>query len=171
MPEPSIVLVGPPAVGKSTVGAILARRLGCGFTDVDELIEESQQRPISEIFATQGEAHFRELEYEATMGALDCGGVVALGGGAVTNPRLRTGLAGHNVVWLRASASEAVLRVGDTTTRPLLHGDVRAKWDRLASEREPLYAEVATVVVDTDRRAPSKVARLIIEELGLEENR
>lgn len=170
MPE-AIVLVGPPAVGKSTVGALLARRLGMDFIDVDQRIEEQEQRPITEIFADQGEPAFRQLELAATTAALAEGGVVALGGGAVTNPRLRAALAGHQVVWLRASVREAVQRVGNTTNRPLLNGDVAGHWSRLAAAREPLYAEVATLEISTDHRTPSQVARAVIEGLNLEDVR
>lgn len=165
----TIVLVGPPAVGKSTVGAVLARKLGVEFIDVDQLIERREQRPISQIFAAGGEAHFRQLELDVTREALRMPGVVALGGGAVANAQLRAALAGHRVVWLRASVREAVMRVGQTTTRPLLVGDVAGNWARLADQREPLYAEVASLVVDTDRRTPAQVARAVMAQLNLPE--
>lgn len=172
MPEPlTIVLVGPPAVGKSTVGAVLARKLGVAFTDVDQWVEAHEGRPIAKIFATDGEARFRQMELDATLAALRDGGVVALGGGAVTNPQLRAALAGHHVVWLTASLREAVLRVGATTTRPLLAGDVAGRWSRLAADREPHYAAVATVRVETDHRTPAQVARLVMERLDLQEAR
>ncbi|MDI9628708.1 MAG: shikimate kinase [Acidobacteriota bacterium] len=165
----TIVLIGPPAVGKSTVGASLARRLGVPFSDVDQLIEDREQRAISEIFASDGEGGFRAIELDVTLAALDAGGVVALGGGAVTNASLRAALRGHHVIWLRASVQEAVQRVGETTTRPLLVGDVAGSWTRLAQQREPLYAEVATVVVDTDHRTPAQVAHIVLGKLGLQE--
>lgn len=168
MPD-AIVLVGPPAVGKSTVGAVLARKLAADFTDVDQMIEDGEGRPITEIFATEGEAAFRELELAATLEALANGGVVALGGGAVTNPAVRAALHGYRVVWLRATVREAVQRVGTTTNRPLLAGDVAGRWSRLAEARELLYAEVATLAVDTDRRTPAQVARTVIAGLNLAE--
>ncbi|MDO5684435.1 MAG: shikimate kinase [Propionibacteriaceae bacterium] len=170
MPD-AIILVGPPAVGKTTVGAALARQLGLEFVDVDLLIEAREGRPISEIFATEGEPGFRSKELAATLEALDGGGVVALGGGAVTNPQLRAALVGRQVVWLRASVREAVKRVGQTTTRPLLVGDVAGKWSDLAASREPLYAEVATIEVSTDHRTPAQVAREVIRALADEEAR
>lgn len=165
----TIVLIGPPAVGKSTVGANLARRLGVPFVDVDQLIEDREQRAISEIFASDGEAGFRAIELAVTLAALEGGGVIALGGGAVTNPTLRAALWGHRVIWLRASVREAVRRVGETTTRPLLVGDVADRWTKLAQEREPLYAEVATMVVDTDHLTPAQVAHSVIDRLSLQE--
>ena len=165
----TIVLIGPPAVGKSTVGANLARRLGVPFIDVDQLIEDREQRAISEIFATDGESLFRAMELDATLAALEGGGVIALGGGAVTNATLRAALRGHRVIWLRASVREAVQRVGATTTRPLLVGDVADRWTRLAQEREPLYAEVATMVGDTHPRTPAQDARTLLDRLSLQE--
>ena len=112
----TIVLIGPPAVGKSTVGANLARRLGVPFIDVDQLIEDREQRAISEIFATDGESLFRAMELDATLAALEGGGVIALGGGAVTNATLRAALRGHRVIWLRASPESIsqVSRIAET---------------------------------------------------------
>lgn len=167
----TLVLVGPPAVGKSTVGAVLARRLGVDFCDVDELIVQRTGRPITEIFATDGESGFRAIELDATRAALAAGGVVALGGGAVTNSELRADLATHEVIWLQASVREAVLRVGPTTIRPLLVGDVAGRWSKLASDREPLYAAVATLTISTDNQTPAQIARQIIEQLDLQETR
>lgn len=162
------MLVGAPAVGKSTVGQVLARLLGLRFTDVDSLIEQRQQRTIAEIFAADGEPGFRAIELDATLAALSAGGVVALGGGAVTNPAVRSALGAHRVVWLRASLQSAVRRVGNSSTRPLLNGDVAGHWARLVAERAHWYAEVATVVVDTDRHTPSQIAHTVISELNLQ---
>ena len=167
--SPAVVLVGPPAVGKSTVGALLAGRLGVSFCDVDTVIERQQDRPITEIFAELGEPAFRRLELEATLAALAAGGVLALGGGAVTNAQLRAALAGHRVVWLRTTVHEAVRRVGGSTTRPLLTGDVAGNWKRLASQRAPHYEEVATIVVDTAGRTPAPVAAEIVDQLTSQE--
>lgn len=172
MPEPTngaVVLIGPPAVGKSTVGAVLASRLGVEFIDVDARIEDRAGCAITEIFAAQGEAGFRALEQQTTLEALTSGAVIALGGGAVTNPALRAALQGHQVVWLQASEHEAVRRVGEGTTRPLLAGDVAGRWRELAAAREPLYREVATITVRTDRRTPAQVARAVIAALDPEE--
>ncbi len=166
---PVIVLVGPPAVGKSTVGAALATRLGIGFCDVDEVIEAEQGRAITEIFAELGEPGFRRLELDATLAALSAGGVVALGGGAVTNAALRSALEAHQVIWLRTTAQEAVRRVGASTTRPLLNGDVAGNWTRLAAQRAPLYQQVATVAVDTAGRSPTGIVDEIIGLLAIQE--
>lgn len=157
----SIVLVGAPGAGKSTVGKSLARELGVEFIDVDQRIEEVVGKPISEIFADEGEAHFRALEESATLELIEGEGVVSLGGGAVLNPRIREALKGHDVVWLEVSIRQASRRVGLNTTRPLLLGNVRGRLIELLRERTPFYEEVATTRVSTnDMTAAAVAARL-----------
>ncbi len=153
----TVVLVGAPGAGKSTVGRGLARELGREFIDVDQRIEEVVGKPIAEIFADDGEAHFRRLEESATLELLESGAVVSLGGGAVLNARIREALAGHDVVWLRVSIQQATRRVGMNTVRPLLLGNVRGRLIELLRERTPLYEAVAAQVVDTDERPVSDV--------------
>jgi shikimate kinase len=166
-PEPPavIVLVGAPGSGKSTVGAILAAELGMAFTDVDAVIVERVGKPVAEIFADDGEAVFRALEEQLTEELLDRPGVLALGGGAVLSPLTRTALRGRRVVWLRVGLPAAVKRIGLDTARPLLLGNVRGRLLALLNERAPLYAEVASEVVDTDERSPAEVAEKIAASL------
>lgn len=163
-----IAVVGAPGVGKSTVAALLADRLQTAYVDVDQAIESDQGTPIAEIFATRGEPHFRELEAQATLALLSGpdDAVVSLGGGAVLNPDIRTALAGHDVVWLQASAATAANRVGLNVARPLLLGNVRGRLAQLLAERLPLYREVATVTVDTDGLTPDEVCAAVLAELG-----
>lgn len=163
-----MVLVGAPGAGKSTVGALLAGRLGVPFTDVDQLIETREQRPITEIFADAGEQAFRRLELDTTREVIAQPGVVALGGGAVVNSQVREALSGHPVVWLRVGLADAVARVGSGTTRPLLAGDVAGKWSALVGRREQLYRQVAGFVVDTDGLAPAEVAARVTALLAQE---
>ena len=154
----SIVLVGAPGSGKSSVGRLLAFKLDSTFVDVDNRIEQVVGKPITEIFADEGEAHFRELEESATLELIEGDGVISLGGGAVLNPRIREALVGHDVVWLEVSISQATRRVGMNTVRPLLLGNVRGRLIELLRERTPLYEEVATTRVMTDNKRPSEVA-------------
>lgn len=169
--KPAVVLVGPMAVGKSTVGPILARKLRRDFIDVDEQIVEETGREISDIFATDGEQAFREIELAVTLRMLKSGGVIALGGGAVVTPQLRAALGNHRVFWLTATVTDAVRRVGDKTDRPLLVGDVAGNWARIAAQREALYAEVAEYKIVTSKRNPSQVAREIVELVESHEHR
>jgi shikimate kinase len=157
-----IVLVGAPGSGKSTVGALVAERLGVAFTDVDAVIVDRVGKPVVEIFADDGEAVFRALEEQLTAELLGRPGVLALGGGAVLSPRTRAALRGRRVVWLRVGLPAAVKRVGLDTARPLLLGNVRGRLLRLLNERTPLYAEVASEVVDTDERSPAEVVEQIV---------
>jgi shikimate kinase len=157
-----IVLVGAPGAGKSTVGALLAERLGTEFTDADGVIEQRAGKSIAEIFADDGEAAFRRLEEETTAALLRRPGVLALGGGAVLSAGTREALQGHRVVWLRVGVPSALHRVGLDTARPLLLGNVRGRLIKLLGERKPLYDEVATARVDTDETSPEDVVEHIL---------
>ena len=163
----SIVLVGAPGAGKSTVGRALAVELGVPFVDVDERITEVVGKPIAEIFADEGEAHFRDLEESATLELIQAGGVVSLGGGAVLNERIREALksGGHEVVWLEVSITQAARRIGMNTVRPLLLGNVRSRLIELLRERTPFYTEVATRRIDTDGVEPLDLARQLAQDL------
>ena len=167
-PEPveeSIVIVGAPGSGKSTVGALLAERLGVAFTDVDAVIEQRAGRSIAEIFAEDGEPAFRELEEATTAELLSEPGVLSLGGGAILSERTRKALRDHRVVWLRVTASSAISRIGLDTARPLLLGNVRGRLIKLLGERTPLYDQVATTRIDTDTTTPGEVVELIVRTI------
>ncbi len=148
---PRVVVVGPPGAGKTTVGSLLASRWGVAFRDTDAEIERRAGKPVSDIFVDDGEATFRALEAAAVQAALTGhDGVLAVGGGAVTNADTRTALAGHRVVFLDVGLADAAARVGLGTTRPLLLGNVRTQLKNLLDARRPLYRDVATVSVTTD---------------------
>ena len=157
-----IVLVGAPGSGKSTVGALLAERLGMDFVDVDAVIEERTGKSVAEIFADDGEPAFRKLEEETTAELLRRPGVLALGGGAVLSAATRKALQDHQVVWLRVGVPAALHRVGLDTARPLLLGNVRGRLIKLLGERTPLYQEVAGARVDTDDARPEEVVDAIV---------
>ena len=145
--------------GKTTVAALLAQRWGTTARDTDQDVKAAEGRSVSDIFVDSGEAAFRELERAAVAAALaEHDGVLALGGGAVLDPRTRELLAGHHVVFLRVGLADAVQRVGLGSARPLLLGNVRGRVKALLDERTPTYESVATVVVDTDGRSPDDVA-------------
>lgn len=164
-----IVLVGPPSSGKSTIGRHLADQLGTEFVDVDQLIEERTGKTIGEIFATDGEPAFRELETTTTLQVLGDRRfrVISLGGGAVTSAPIRAALQPYRVVWLQVGIAAAAERIGLNTARPLLLGNVRGQLIKLMREREPLYAEVATISLATDHHGPAELVSSIIEQLRL----
>ena len=162
-----IVLIGPMGAGKTTVAGLVAARLGVSVRDTDHDVEAAAGRPISEIFVDDGEAAFRALERAAVAEALAAhDGVLSLGGGAVLDPRTRELLAGHDVIFLRVGLSEAVKRVGLGVGRPLLLGNVRSRIKALLDERTPVYEAAATLVVDTDGRAPEEIADEIVTALA-----
>ncbi len=165
-----IVLIGPPSSGKSTIGRLLAERLGAEFVDVDELIEQRTGKLIGEIFASDGEPAFRELETATTIEVVtdperQDTRVIALGGGAVTSEKIRAALAAYRVVWLQVGIAAAAKRIGLNTARPLLLGNVRGQLIKLMREREPLYARAATISVATDNREPAELVESIIAGL------
>jgi shikimate kinase len=152
-----LVLIGFMGAGKTTVGRLLAAKLGVPFTDSDHAIEARAGQPIRQIFAGQGEAAFRALEHDVIAGLLaGNGGVLAVGGGAPLHEGTRDLLArAAAVVYLRVSYAEAMRRVGGDGGRPML---ARPGVKQLFAERDPGYAAVATLTVATDRRAPEEIA-------------
>lgn len=157
-PARTIVLVGAPGAGKSTVGRRLARRWGVDFHDSDHLIEQRAGKSVADIFVEDGEPAFRSTEREVIDEALGkLSGVLSLGGGAVLDPSTRERLRASSCVWLRVGVSEATRRVGMNASRPLLLGNVRGTLIALLDERTPLYEEVATWTVDTDGRTVAEV--------------
>lgn len=166
--RPTLVIVGPPGAGKTTVGKVLARRLDVGFTDVDALIVARAGKSIADMFLHDGEDAFRALEREVVAEALgSVDGVLALGGGSVLAEQTRAALRGHRVVLLTVGLADGLRRTGMSTARPLLAGvNPRATFKALLDARAPLYREVATVEVDTARRSANQVARAVLLALG-----
>jgi shikimate kinase len=157
----NIVLVGPMGSGKSHVGGLLAARLGVDFVDLDARIEAEAHMPINAIFASEGEAGFRSRESRALAEALARDGqVIATGGGTVLAAGNRAAMrARGHVVYLQVEAGEQLRRIGGDNGRPLL--DVPDRAQRLAdlqALREPLYREVADLVLETSTRTPDDIA-------------
>jgi shikimate kinase len=161
-----IVLVGFMGAGKTTVGHLLAERLGLPFTDSDEVIEQRAGRPVRQIFAEDGEPAFRTLEHQVIAGLLDGPSLVlALGGGAAEHPGTRDRLARVQVVYLQVGYEQAMRRVGGDPGRPLLaRPDLAATYQR----RLPLYTELATLTISTDGRHPEAISQDILTRLTTE---
>ncbi|MFD5714127.1 shikimate kinase [Streptomyces pharetrae] len=167
---PVVVLVGPMGVGKSTVGRLLAERLGVEYRDTDDDIVAEQGRAIADIFVDEGEPYFRAVEKRAVHQALaEHDGVLALGGGAILDPDTRALLAGRPVVYLSMDVEEATRRTGLNVARPLLAVNPRKQWRELMDARRHLYEEVARAVVATDVRTPEEVAQAVLDVLELKE--
>ncbi|MET8130950.1 shikimate kinase [Streptomyces sp. NPDC006290] len=157
-------------VGKSTVGALVAERLGCAYRDTDDDIVAAQGRTIADIFVDEGESAFRAIEKQAVREALaGHDGVLALGGGSILDADTRELLAGHQVVYLSMDVEEAVQRTGLNVARPLLAVNPRRQWRELMEARRHLYTEVARAVVATDGRTPQEVAQGVLDALELKE--
>jgi shikimate kinase len=159
-----IFIVGMMGSGKTTVGRLLAARLGWRHLDSDEQVGLDTGRTIPEIFADRGEAGFRAAEARALAGAAtaDTPTVVSVAGGAVLDPDNRHVLRRHGViVWLRARVETLAQRVGDGAGRPLLGDDPAAALRRLYAQRRPVYQELAHVVVDVDRLDPVSVVERV----------
>lgn len=163
-----VFLVGFMGSGKSTVGRLVADRLGLPFTDLDAAVESATGMTVSELFTERGEPGFREVEHEE-LGRLVSSdpAVVACGGGVILDDRNRVLL--HmlgRVVYLRVTAEEALARVGSAEGRPLLAGpDPLESGRTLLAARERLYEAVADLVVDTGGKAPSGVAEEVVAAL------
>jgi shikimate kinase len=164
-----IVLTGFMGAGKTTVGAILAERLGWAFVDSDRAVEARAGMTVGEIFESRGEAAFRGLEADAVREAAGCERVVlALGGGALESAATREFLAAlphGRVVFLEAPLETLVgRRAGqpNAPVRPILHDRERlaARWQA----RQPLYREAHLIVATADR-TPAAVAECIVQEL------
>lgn len=166
-----IVLVGFMGAGKTTVGQLLAARLGLPFADADTVIEDRAGTPVPRIFAERGEPAFRTLEHE-TIASLLTGPrlVLALGGGAVEHDRtrrlLKTAQQAEHIVYLRVPYEAALDRVGGDDGRPMLR---RADLAEVYHRRLTAYEEVATLTVSTEGRRPEHVCSEIMELMELVE--
>jgi len=163
----NVILVGFMGAGKSSVGRILAARLGRCFVETDDMITAAEGRPIPKIFAEQGEAHFRALEDEAVrLLALKRGNVIATGGGLpCREDRVAELRAIGTVVWLSGDFGvlyERALRGGD---RPMLSGKTREEIEALYEARKRFYAE-ASLSVDTTGLTPDQVAARVVAALA-----
>ncbi len=166
----SFFLVGPMGAGKSTIGRQLARALGIKFIDSDREIEARTGVDIPLIFELEGESGFRKREQEVIdeLSAMP-GIILATGGGAVLDARNRRNLASRGtVIYLQTSVDQQLQRTAHDRNRPLLQTDnPREKLQQLLDERDPLYREIADLVIETDgckvREVVQKITRYIEE--------
>ncbi len=166
----NIVLVGFMGAGKSSVGRILARRLGRCFVETDDMITAKEGRSIPDIFADKGEAHFRRLE-EETLGllALKRSDIIATGGGLPCRDGRPAALrALGTVIWLSGDFNTLYQRAQRAGERPLLAGRSRDEVETLYRSREPFYRQ-ADLTVDTTAIGPDQVAARILSALGARE--
>lgn len=164
----NLILVGPMGAGKSTIGRLLAKELHLPFKDSDKEIEVRTGADIPWIFDVEGEAGFREREQTVLADLCrEDGLVLATGGGAVLRAENRAALhAGGRVIYLHTSVEQQLERTARDRNRPLLRtanpGQVLRE---LLATRDPLYREIADVVIETDQRPPRMVVQEILSRL------
>lgn len=164
----NIILVGLMGAGKTTVGRALAKKLNRRFVDSDHEIEARTGASIPLIFEIEGEEGFRQREAEVIRDLTSQQGIVlATGGGAILRPENRQSLkAGGIVIYLRASVANILQRTSHDKSRPLLQtADPRQRLEELARVREPLYLEVADMVIETGRPNVQSLVQTILTEL------
>jgi len=161
-----VALIGLPASGKTSAGAILAGLEGLPFVDLDEVVASDSGSSIPAIFENEGEAGFR-LRESAALARIAAGGpvVLATGGGTVESPENRALLRERfRVAWIKADPAILAERsVG--CSRPLLAGDAEGKIRVLYARRKPWYEECANIVVQSDGMRPSMIAKTIHDSL------
>ncbi len=177
MPHPknnNIFLVGLMGAGKTTIGRQLARKLGLRFVDTDHEIEARTGATIPWIFEIEGEGSFRRREADMIRELSGQQGLVlATGGGAVLNPGSRALLAERGtVIYLRATIGSILQRTSHDKNRPLLQtADPRSKLEELLAQRDPLYREIADLVIDTGRPNVQSMVQTILDQLAAQEAR
>jgi len=160
----SVFLVGPMGAGKSTIGRLLSQELKFEFHDSDKVIEERCGADIPWIFDREGEQGFRDRETSVIDELTQLSGIVlSTGGGAVIRPENRRYLGARGtVIYLCTSVEQQLARTARDRNRPLLQtADPETVLRKLFAERDPLYREIADIIIETDQRNP----RWVIQEL------
>lgn len=168
-PSGNIFLVGMMGAGKTTIGKLLARQLGKTFIDCDEEIQQRTGVTIPHIFDVEGEAGFRQRESAVIRDLVQRADVVlATGGGVVLNPQNRADLAENGiVVYLKSSVHDLWQRTRHDRNRPLLQtADPLAKLKELYEQRDPLYTEIADLVIHSGKQSPQSLVAKLEQELA-----
>ena len=164
----SLFLTGPMGAGKATIGRQLSKQLGMPFHDSDHEIEARTGVDIPLIFELEGEAGFRKRECTVIDELTQLPDIIlATGGGAILDPENRQHLGTRGqAIYLSASVNQQLRRTHKDRNRPLLQtADPRAKLEELMEVRDPLYREIATLVIDTDGKRVRDVVRIIMQKL------
>ena len=164
----NIVLIGFMGAGKSTISDYLSTMFAMEVVEMDQLIEEQQGMPITEIFAKYGEDHFRKLETDMLVSFQDkTNTVVSCGGGIVVRPENQVHMKrSGKVVLLTASPETVYERVKDSSNRPVLNGHMNVEYIAgLQEKRRALYEAAADIVVATDGKKPEEICREIADRI------
>lgn len=163
---PRVILIGPMGSGKTTIGQLIASKLGIPFRDTDHVIEEKSGKSVSDIFLEDGEDAFRILEKKVLREELLTDDtVLALGGGAPISVDAQSALRAiaSPVVYLDISLATVAPRIGFNRDRPLLLHNPRGQWQTLMEARRPIYESIADTVIDVNDRTESEILDLILD--------
>ena len=165
---PRVILIGPMGSGKTTIGSLLAEKLGVSFRDTDHLIEEREEKPVSQIFLDQGEDAFRAIEKRVLRDELLTDGtVLSLGGGAPISIDAQSALRAISsyIIFLDISLSTVVPRIGFNRDRPLLLNSPRGQWQTLMEARRPIYEALADVTINVDDKSEEEIVTIALSSL------
>ena len=166
---PKVILIGPMGSGKTTIGSLLAEKLGLSFRDTDHLIEEQEEKTVSQIFLDQGEDAFRAIEKRVLREELLTDGtVLSLGGGAPISIDAQSALraiASH-IIFLDISLSTVAPRIGFNRDRPLLLNNPRGQWQTLMEARRPIYEGIADATINVDDKSEEEIVTIALTSLG-----
>jgi shikimate kinase len=155
--------------GKTTIGSLLAEKLGLSFKDTDHLIEEQEEKTVSQIFLDQGEDAFRAIEKRVLREELLTDGtVLSLGGGAPISIDAQSALraiASH-IIFLDISLSTVAPRIGFNRDRPLLLNNPRGQWQTLMEARRPIYEAIADTIINVDDKSEEEIVTIVLSSLG-----
>jgi shikimate kinase len=154
--------------GKTTIGSLLAEKLGLTFRDTDHLIEEREEKPVSQIFLDQGEDAFRAIEKRVLRDELLTDGtVLSLGGGAPISMDAQSALRAISsyIIFLDISLSTVVPRIGFNRDRPLLLNNPRGQWQTLMEARRPIYEALADVTINVDDKSEEEIVTIALSSL------
>jgi shikimate kinase len=165
---PRVILIGPMGSGKTTIGSLLAEKLGLAFRDTDHLIEEREEKPVSQIFLDQGEDAFRAIEKRVLRDELLTDAtVLSLGGGAPISIDAQSALRAISsyIIFLDISLSTVVPRIGFNRDRPLLLNNPRGQWQTLMEARRPIYEALADVTINVDDKSEEEIVTIALSSL------
>ena len=166
-----VALVGPPASGKSTVGAALAYRMGREFFDTDQMVELAAGKPSEDVFLESGVAEFRHIEAQEVLAAVsNPDAVVAIGSGAIESETVLQALADVTVVRLQIAHGISAKRAGLTGPRPVALGNVLTQWRKMIAQRDPIYEKLATITIDSGDLPVSKCVDVLAAALEPDQN-
>ena len=165
---PKVILIGPMGSGKTTIGSLLAEKLGLSFRDTDHLIEEQEGKTVSQIFLDQGEDAFRVIEKRVLREELLTDGtVLSLGGGAPISIDAQSALRAisSHIIFLDISLSTVAPRIGFNRDRPLLLNNPRGQWQTLMEARRPIYEAIADATINVDDKSEEEIVTIALSSL------